>query len=159
MTGCYRLCPCGTTCTFWGRIYLCHPGLRWELYWKRSELSQWRLPKTSKQLCLQITQRESKLPQLYRLQEDDISEAAVSPRRDFYESGTHLSKRGGGGGTRPRTPHTSPFPFVHGQTSRRPRQLLLGARWEARIWHRLTSAPFRLHPAIIFPTMPINQSL
>ena len=92
MTGWYRLCPCGTTCTFWGRIYLCHPGLRWELHWKRSELSQWRLPKTSKQLCLQITQRESKLQQLYRLQECDISEPAVSLRYDFYECGKPLDK-------------------------------------------------------------------
>lgn len=101
MTGCYRLCPCGTTCTFWGRIYLCHPGLRWELNWKRSELSQWRLPKTSKQLCLQITQRESKLPQLYRLQEDDISEAAVSPRWDFYESAPQQARGGWGVGQAP----------------------------------------------------------
>lgn len=158
MTGCYRLCPCGTTCTFWGRIYLCHPGLRWELYWKRSELSQWRLPKTSKQLCLQITQRESKLPQLYRLQEDDISQAAVSPRRDFYESGTHLSKRGGGE-TRPPTPHTSPFPFVHGQTSRRPRQLLLGGSVGSAYLAPADERRSVSTPPLFSQTMPINQSL
>lgn len=138
------MCPCGTTCTFWARIYLCHPGLRRELRWKRSELSQWRLPETSKQRCLQITQRESKLPQLQRLQEDDTGEAAVSPRRDFHESGTHLSKRGGGN----QAPHT--FPFLHGQTSRRPRQLLPGARWGASLAaadeHAVPSPPRHYFP-------------
>lgn len=78
-----------STCTFWGRIYLCHPGLRWGLRRRRREPSQWRMPKTSKQPCLQITQRESKLLQLCRLWEYWYQHTCYfSQRHNFYERRT-----------------------------------------------------------------------
>lgn len=81
----------------------------------------------------------------------------ISAKPPFHLDGTftrleHTSASvgGGGGGTRPHTPHTSPFPFLHGQTSRQPRQLLLGARWGAYLApadeHAVPSPPRHYFP-------------